>query len=387
MILIDWILFTIFAVNTAYLFFFSCCSLLKKKKTKHASSGHKQIVLLIPAYKEDEVIEESVESCLEQDYPKDRYSIVVVSDHMQKATNDRLSAKAVKLLIADFKISTKAKALNLGMEHCAESDLVLILDADNTIEPDFLSRINEFFTEETVKIAQSHRIAKNIETEMSFLDAVSEEINNSIFRLGHSNVGLSASLIGSGMVFDYSLFRQEMHKIHAIGGFDRHLMLALIKDRHRIHYIPNACVYDEKVQNMNAFSNQRRRWLSAQLHYVGMYMKDFPKALLGGNIDFCNSYFQQLLFPRVIMLGYSYLFTLLLTFFVPSMAVKWWIMSIVLTFSIAIAIPSRFYSGKMIKALAFLPKGFYLMTLNFFKLKGANKSFIHTPHGKQQQDK
>jgi hypothetical protein len=46
-----------------------------------------------------------------------------------------------------------------------------------------------------------------------------------------------------------------------------------------------------------------------------------------------------------------------------------------------LSIPSKFYNKQTFKALLTLPKAFISMFLSLFKLKGANKKFIHTQHG------
>ena len=381
MSLIDLILFVVFAVNVLYVSIFAFASLIRQKKDDCELESHKRIAILIPAYREDSVVEECVQSCLNQVYPKDCYTVAVISDQMQEETNERLSLLPISLILAHFENSTKSKALNLAMSKLQDHDLALILDADNTIGSDFLQEINHAFVSKKTKIVQTHRTAKNINSNMAYLDAVSEEINNSIFRQGHTNLGLSASFIGSGMVFDYTLFKEKMSQIDAIGGFDRHLMLALLKTGLRVDYLPDAYVYDEKVQSLKTFSNQRKRWLSAQFYYVGIYLKDFPKALLSGNVDFCDMYLQQLALPRVILLGFAFLYTLLVTILLPQFALKWWILFVVLCLSLTVAIPRRFFNRRLIYALIDLPKVFVSMFLNFFKLGGANKKFIHTPHG------
>jgi hypothetical protein len=48
---------------------------------------------------------------------------------------------------------------------------------------------------------QGHRTAKNTNNSWAILDAISEEINNNIFRKGHRVLGLSSAIIGSGMAF------------------------------------------------------------------------------------------------------------------------------------------------------------------------------------------
>ena len=80
-------------------------------------------------------------------------------------------------------------------------------------------------------IHQGHRIAKNVNNSFAILDAISEEINNLIFRKAHRVVGLSSALIGSGMAFDYKIFKKEMKDIKAIGGFDKELEMNFLQKK------------------------------------------------------------------------------------------------------------------------------------------------------------
>ena len=265
---IEYLLVFILSVNIIYLLIFSIASHCSPKNQEIRVNVLNRIVILIPAYKEDQVIMECVNSCLTQDYPKEKYDIIVISDQMQDITISTLEALPLKLIKVFFKDSTKAKALNYAMDEIGDNyDIAIILDADNVVDSEFLSHINTSMNQQGVEVVQAHRTAKNQNTKLAILDAISEEINNSIFRLGHSNVGLSAALIGSGMAFKYELLKKELHLINAIGGFDRALELTLIKKKKKITYLPATYVWDEKIQNHHNFSQQRKRWLSAQLHY------------------------------------------------------------------------------------------------------------------------
>ena len=376
------ILFVCFSVNILYLFVFSLASLRRRRKERgRGSVPFRQIAVLIPAYKEDRVIMECVESCLQQDYPRDLYDIVVISDQMNPETNGRLAALPVTLEIVRFENSTKAKALNLAMSRLTGYDLALILDADNTIGPGYLRQINAVpFTGDIVGY-QTHRTAKNKNTSLAYLDAVSEEINNSIFRQGHVNVGLSAALIGSGMVFDFELIKKVLSDIHAIGGFDRALELTLFKAGKRIDYLPDAFVLDEKVQNRRDFARQRRRWLSAQIHYLQEFIGDVPDALLSRNWNFCDKLFQQMSIPRLLLLGETFTIALVITCISWPVSLKWWGLFCLLVVSLLLAVPKRLYTRQLLVAVMELPETFFSMFLNLFRLKGANKRFIHTEHG------
>lgn len=292
LIIIDWFLYILFTINVLYLLVHSLASCKFSLPKTDKATKHKRFAILIPAYKEDAVIHECVHSCLQQDYPVDHFETIVISDRMQPETNASLAALPIRLVEVHFEKSTKSKSLNVGMAAIGDDfDIALVLDADNVIPSDYLSDINDLFANPDVEAVQTHRIAKNMNNDMALLDAVSEEINNTIFRLGHAKLGLSAALIGSGMAFRYDLFRDTMLNIKAVGGFDRELELTLLYQGKRFYYLPDTFVFDEKIQNTKDFSRQRRRWLSAQWHYCRTFVKYLGKALAAHNWDFCDKMF------------------------------------------------------------------------------------------------
>ncbi|MEG2646741.1 MAG: glycosyltransferase family 2 protein [Mucinivorans sp.] len=380
--IIDIVLFIIFALNIVYLAFFSVAALCRLKVKTQASQADKRIAILIPAYKEDAVIQECVQSCINQHYPPEKFDIVVISDRMSEQTNQELQSMPLILIKVFFENSTKAKALNYAMDQIgSQYDIAIVLDADNTISPDFLQQINDIFHTDRLHIVQAHRCAKNTNTPLALLDAMSEEINNSIFRQGHAVVGLSAALIGSGMCFDYQLFKGAMLKIDAIGGFDRALELDLLREGYRVHYLPQSHVLDEKVQHKDDFSRQRKRWLSAQIHYLCRSIKYVPDAIIKCQIDFLDKIFQQISIPRVMLLGFSVIIAFVVTLISAAASIKWWVVVALLVIALALAIPRQMYSRQLLIAATKVPYFFILVVLNIFKLKGANKKFIHTSHG------
>ena len=344
---------------------------------------HKRFVILIAAYREDAVILPTVHACLAQDYPCEKYDVVVVSDHMQPATNAALSSLPIKLLQVDFEKSTNTKSLKAALEYLDRDayDVVLIIDADNIIMPSYLSEVNDAFAVAGVRVVQTHRIAKNLNTDMAYLDAVSEEINNSIFRLGHVNLGMSAALIGSGMAFEYRLFYDAMMSNTSVGGFDRVLEMKLLYKGVHFHYLPDTYVRDEKIQKTQHFYQQRRRWLSAQYYSFFEFANHLLPAIRDGKWDFCDKLYQQISFSRVLLLGFVFFASFLFSVCASSLAYKWWGMFIVLLLALVLAVPRKYWKWQLVRAFCLIPYSFLLMFLNLFRLREANKKFIHTSHG------
>lgn len=384
------ILIGYFGFASIYVFIFSFAGLFSAVKRDEILRKQRRFAVLIPGYKEDNVIVEVAKKALRQSYPRDLYEVVVIADSFQESTLNALAKLPIKVVEVSFEKSTKSKALNKAMSTIGDAyDVALILDADNIMEDHFIEKVNQAFNQ-GYKVVQGHRIAKNTNTSFAILDAISEEINNHIFRKGHRVLGFSSALIGSGMAFDYHFFKKTMAQVNAVGGFDKELELKLLKNRIKIEYLDDAVVLDEKVQKSAVFANQRKRWLSAQFIYFGRYFFPGIKELFAkGNIDFFDKVYQMVSPPRILLLGLVTVITLLYVALNDILALEflivsslWWMVSLTLTvIAFACATPKKFYSKRTLRALLTLPKAFLLMFISLFKLKGANKKFIHTEHG------
>lgn len=384
LISIDWLLFLTLALCVGYLLFFAIASRfplrwvdpLFEPKKKH------RFLVLFPAYKEDRVIVHSVKSFLEQDYPADLYDVTVISDHMQPQTDDALRKLGVRVLVAAYPDSSKAKALTLAMQKtpAGKYDAVIIMDADNTTVPHFLTRVNQAFSQ-GYGILQAHRTSKNLTTDIALLDAISEEINNGFFRRGHNAVRLSAALSGSGMVLAEKDFRRYVVQLKT-SGEDKELEALILKEnKEHIVYLADVPVYDEKTQRQEAISNQRRRWIAAQFGALRASLPDFPHAFMQGNFDYCNKILQWMLPPRLVQLAAVFGLTLIVTVISPAASIKWWVLSLAQILAMMLPVPRELINSRLLKALTRIPVLAFIMIANLFKLKGANKKFIHTEHG------
>ena len=375
----DWILFLFFMLIVLYLLVFSLASLKKRKLKSNIHLDEKRMMLvLFPAYKEDEIIIDSIKDFLKQDYPPDRFEVVVISDKMRTETNDSLKELSVTIFEANYENSTKAKALNLAIDKLGDRlyDVVVVMDADNKVETSFLKDINNAFCKGS-KAVQAHRTAKNLNTSIAILDAISEEINNSIFRKGHINFGLSAALIGSGMAFEYNWFRENIKKFRTMPE-ERELETLLLKQRVSIDYLEEVLVYDEKIQKSEIFYKQRRRWFASQIETLKSVIWDLPSALFSGNISYADKIIQWLFLPRLLILGFLTGIAFILALFSFAISIKWFVLLFLLLFSLIISIPAKFFNKRLLVALWNLPYLFFLMFLNIFKVKGVYSKFIHT---------
>ena len=374
---IDVLLFAFVAFTVGYFLLFSILSLFRNpNELKHCKTQNRFIVL-IPSYKQDDTILQTANSILGQTYPQRMFDVVVISDHQNELTNMRLAQLPITLLTPDFDRSSKAKSLQyaiLNLPQFKIYDAVVVLDGGNIVKPEFLEDVNDAYTSAGTKCIQTHRLSRNRDTPSARLDSIFEEINTSVFRRGHQVLGLSASLNGSGIVFDFQWFKRNIMKMRDAVGEDKALEALLMRDNIFIDYFEDIYVYDEKTRKIKDFNNQRSRWVYTQLHAMVSNLRYLPAALINRQWDQVDKIVQWMLIPRTILMGIITIMSIVLPFIYMSMVVKWWIAAALILFAFSLATPDylvdKHWDSDFIRAPIVSLGGL----LNFFRASGSEAS-------------
>ncbi len=351
-------------------------------RTAPVPTTFRKMAVLIPAYKEDAVIIGSVETHLRQEYPGDRFDLFVIADKLQPDTLTKLHALPIHVVEVAFEFSTVTKALNAALAVLPEDtyDLVVVADADNQFAPDFLSRVNVAFEQGWVAV-QGHRVAKNMNTRVAVLDAISEEINNHMVRKGYRALNLSSSIIGSGMAIETNLMKTAMMDLVTVGGFDKELEMKLAIAGHRVGYLEKAYIYDEKVAKRAVFESQRTRWIAAQWQFLHSYFGQGVKDLLAGRMLSATKTMQALVLPKVLLLGVlSLCFLLSLVSGQSLLMITSGTLLLSLCAGLALSVPAYLWKQLSVRDLFMV----LVLMLSFARaalnMRKAFKSFMHTPH-------
>ena len=345
-----------------------------------------RIAIIIPSFKEDGVIIDTALKALQQNYPTDRFSVLVVADKLQPETVLQLRQLPVQVLEAD--VNMKSRSVNAALHYLDESnfDIAMLLDADNVMGENCLEMVNDAFVKGCEAI-QCHRTAKNQHTSVALLDAISEEININLFRRGPAVLGIPAAPVGSGMAFRFMLLKQIFSVEHILTnpGEDREIDMQLMKQGIFMHFIDDAYVYDEKVANAGVFEKQRVRWLEAQLNHIRRFSDADMKAAPRTGVYWIK-YLQNFLLPRLLFIMVLCLIAILVIIewvfsFHILMPMTFWWLGLVTAYALVfiLSVPVRFYSFATLKAVLQVPVLMISMVKALLKIKSGRKEFIHTP--------
>ncbi|MAI32902.1 MAG: glycosyl transferase family 2 [Rhodopirellula sp.] len=123
-------------------------SSLKRSETiaLQTDSELPSMTLIISCFNEADVIEEKLRNALELDYPKDRLSVLVVSDGSTDGTDEivkRFAGESVQLIRQEGRLG-KTMGLNLAMESVV-SDITVFSDANAMYAPDAARQLVRHF--------------------------------------------------------------------------------------------------------------------------------------------------------------------------------------------------------------------------------------------------
>ena len=377
--IVDGVLFALMAVTSLYLAVYAIASLFARRPDIPKTKRLNRFIVLIPAYKSDAVVERTVRSILGQTYPQRLFDVVVISDHQSEMTNFRLAQHPITLLTPNFKNSSKSKSLQFAINNLPQFkiyDIVVVLDADNIVLPEFLEELNAAYEYAGTKAIQVHRLSKNRDTSSAILDATFEEINNSIFRLGHVAIGMPSAIAGSGMAFDFNWFKDNITKTSEALD-DKELEALLLRQRIYIDYFDHILVFDEKTRSSSDFNRQRNRWVFTQFHSVIRNIRHLPHAIVNKQYDLIDKILQWLLVPRTIMMSVIILMSIVLSPIYLTLAIKWWVLAAFILFIFAVATPDYLVDNRWGRSFFIAPIIMFMSIIQLFSIIRGKKRLIN----------
>ncbi len=108
------------------------------------------VTAIVPAYNEEGGLGDTIKSLIDQESPF--HEIVVVDDASTDRTREVAESYGVTVITPPTNLGSKARAQNYALPFCT-GDLVLPVDADTLLSPDYVKRIIEPFSDGQVAIA------------------------------------------------------------------------------------------------------------------------------------------------------------------------------------------------------------------------------------------
>ena len=259
------VLFTLaYAYQLVYLFL----GLIRRKHWKQPEAAQlHRYAAVISARNEAGVIGELIHTLKQQNYPTDLLDVYVVADNCTDDTA-QVSRRAGAIVYERFNQHKKGKGYaldylfrTLAHEGRDQYDGYLIFDADNLVDPNFVSEMNKVFDSGNYGAITCYRNSRNFGANWISAGYAIWFLREARFlNFPRMLLGSNCHVSGTGFLISADVIREN-------GGWPYHLLTEDIEfstnsilEGVRISYTPTAILYDEQPTTFRDSWNQRFRW-------------------------------------------------------------------------------------------------------------------------------
>lgn len=352
----DAVLFLLCCLPVAYLFICALFSLSKYKNPYPPTNVQHRFLVLFTVLNDGKEVIESINAFIDtQLYPREKYDIAVAATGLSEDDLITLLQMPINIVIPDREDCTKVYAIQQVMERYSpnEYDMIVILNTDNHIVPNALELFNNAYYSGCDSI-QAHRITRNLDTNIAVLGAVSEEINNNLFRKGHTRMGFSSALIGSAMAFDFAIFHEIAPTMKG-GDTSTAMEIALLDQNIYTEYLEEVVCYSRKEDNDEQYQKRRAQWTKGRYYTRGYALLHLPLAMLRGEWDLANKLFQWSIPSRFTLIVLLALLTFIITIADWTLCFKWYFLFLALVFAFVMALPEGEINRRFRHAIWVMP--------------------------------
>jgi cellulose synthase/poly-beta-1,6-N-acetylglucosamine synthase-like glycosyltransferase len=316
------------------------------------------------------------------DYPSEQFAVTVLADRCTDAT-----AEVARMAGADVIERTGGEdgkgallAWYLAQEPLRRDEDLVVFDADNRVGSDLLMAYSDAL-DSGYDVAQSYLDVSNPdESWLATASALSYWASNRMVQLARHNLGWGPDLGGTGTAYTGAV-------ISEIGGFpgsqaeDQEQAARLMVTRHRVAWLHENRIYDQKPTGLRAAVGQRARWQAGKRSVARAYARRLLEAALRqlrwGPIDMLVRLWQP---GRSFMVLVAALLGVL-SFFVP-MLWPWWLWATLVAVQVLAPIPflARDHVGWRYLLRYPLLAVFGLLWLPIRLVSYRLRGWYHTPH-------
>ena len=275
---------------------------LMPAREKTAESKVNRFAVVIPAHNEAHVLPGILQSLEEQKYPPEAFHVFVAADRCRDHTEAVARCMGAHVIPCNNGDAARKGEVLRQAFACLEEleipyDCVVVLDADNYVDPRFLAEMNESINRGWSAVQGYIDSGNPRASWVSHAYSMWYWLTNRSMQIGRARLGLGCRLGGTGFV----LTRELLERVIWIGetlAEDAEYTMKLALAGVKVGYCEKAVVYDEKPTSFWASVWQRTRWMQGITEVQRDYMVPLLK---NGKLNALMGFWGDLLAPMCFL--------------------------------------------------------------------------------------
>ena len=228
-----------------------------------------RIAVLVPSHDEEASVARCVGSLLDQRYPHDLFTVIVIADNCTDETASVARAAGAEVLVRDEPDDRgKGRALRWALDQLLARepgfDAFAVVDADSTAGPGFLAALVRPL-EEGAGAAQAESRLVDDGSGPAVLRAGAFRLVNWVRPAGRAVLGLGCNLQGNGMLVSADVLRRRPWDAFSATE-DLEYSIGLLLSGVRARFAGGAIVESPAAPSREAAVDQQLRWEGGKLH-------------------------------------------------------------------------------------------------------------------------
>lgn len=243
-----------------------------------ASKNAPLVSVIVPVYNGERTIGPCLKSLMEQDYPKDRYEVIVVDNRSQDGTADLVRKFPVRLL-EEPRLQSSYAARNTGVRN-AKGEILAFTDADCSVSRNWLTEGVEGFRGGDVAGVAGKIAVQEPKNEIErYLEIKQPVKHSSAASNGFLPYAITANVFYRKWLFAKIGFFEEWE---SAGDADYSWRVQL-NTPFKIHFAPGAVVYHKHRSTLKSMFKQYIKFgygKACLLRKYGNHLKKRPKPVV-----------------------------------------------------------------------------------------------------------
>ena len=241
-----------------------------------------QLVVIVPAHDEEQVLGETLRSLFACEYPAERRRVVVVADNCTDATAAVAAAEgAIVWERHDPSHRGKGYAVAWALERLrvegAEHDAVVLVDADCVASPNLLAAVDSRLRDGARVVQVRYDVSNPEASPTTALRWAAFALMNTVRPMGRAQLGLSAGLFGTGMAFTTGVLDAVPWEAFSLAE-DAELHHRLVAAGERVTFAPEASVRSPMPVTREDSEQQQARWEAGRWQLIGLSVPRLVRA-------------------------------------------------------------------------------------------------------------
>ncbi len=234
-----------------------------------------RFAILVPAHNEELVIDQTLSSLEEINYPRNLFDVYVIADNCTDNTAAVARRTGVNVLERFDNVNIgKGQALRWCLDQLMRSekayDAFCIVDADTVVSGNFLTVMGAYLRDGADCIQSSDMVQPQPGRWSPEMTRVAFILHNYVRPLGKMVIGCSSGLNGNGMCFSRKLIATSPWSSYSrVEDLEHSLQLAL--EGIRIQFAPEAVVRAIMPSDPHNAETQRKRWEMGRFPLIRKY--------------------------------------------------------------------------------------------------------------------